>query len=69
MSRDAELIPFEAVYVKNNELSLIVKIEDTLVSLPKSQIKYDEDELEDLQQGNTLTVEIPEWLATDRKLI
>lgn len=65
----SDLITFEAIFIKSSELSLTVKVEDQYVVLPKSQIKYDEDELENIQKDNTFSVEIPEWLATDRQLI
>lgn len=72
MGRDRHedmMIPFEAKYIHQTSEALKVDIEGEVVWLPKSAIEYDEDELECAQKGNTINIEIPERLATDKQLI
>ena len=42
--------------------------DDDTIWLPKSQISYDE-KLNGYERGDTITVEMPEWLAEDKELI
>jgi len=41
---------------------------DAIIWLPKSQIEYDEIVLDEIEDGNEIELEIPEWLATEKGL-
>jgi hypothetical protein len=69
MSREEDKIPFEAKYIHQTDGAIKVEIEGEVVWLPKEAITFDEDELECAQKGNTINIEIPERLATDKMLI
>lgn len=69
MARCEDMIPFEAKYIHQTEEAIKVDIEGDVIWLPKCAIKFDEDELEGAQKGNTISIEIPEKLATDKQLI
>ena len=68
MGRNGDMLTFEATFVKKTEKELVAKIDGQFVRLPLSRIEVEED-LEDVRSGNTITVNIPEWIATDRQLI
>lgn len=69
MARKQDLIPFEAKYIHQTEDAIKVDIDGDIVWLPKVAIEFDEDELENAQKGNTISIEIPEKMATDKQLI
>jgi hypothetical protein len=47
------------------DMALLVYDGDTKTWVPKSQIQYDED----AQVGDTIDIEMPEWLAMDKGFI
>lgn len=60
-----DLNTFDAEFVAHSEDAILVDIEGDEVWLPKSVV----GDFDDADPGDTITIEIPEWLAEDRGLI
>lgn len=68
---------YEAIFLFETDAAILVVPLDSCDSnmnykdedkiwLPKSRIKYDND---DYTEGDLIDIEIPDWLAQDKKLI
>jgi len=68
MGKNDNMLTFEATFVRKTEKELVAKIDGQFVRLLLSKIEIEED-LEDIQSGNKIMIDIPEWIATDRQLI
>jgi ribosomal protein S1 len=69
MGKHDDMIPFEVKYIHQTKEALLVNVEGEDIWIPKSLIEVDEEELENACKGNTLSIGIIEWFATDNQLI
>ena len=68
MRDNQEFIEISCTFVHHTDKAVLINDGDREVWIPKSQISVLEDWY-DLEPGDPLTIEIPEWLAEDKELI
>ena len=62
---------YELIYINQTDKAILVSEDDPDegIWLPKSQIEYDENEIDCADKGEEIEIGIPEWLAEQEGLI
>ena len=66
--QDIEYVEICTVFQTQTDKAVLVSDGDEDVWLPKSCVEFDRD-FEDLERGDTITIQVAEWLAEQEGLV